>query len=273
MPDRLRLSRRLPAPVRSLLRTARLFPAAQRLAVGADSRSRYWRMLHELDSRNAGPPEPVRIRSLGGESVLLRPGTVDAEVALSTFAGEYHLPPNGTPPPEVIWDLGANIGLTMRHMASVYPRARLFGVELDEENVRLAARNLEPCSDRCELLTAALWASDGEVSYARSGPVDGYRVSEEGDRAVTAVTMNRLLELFGRPDYVKMDVEGAEREVLRRETDWAEAVPVISVECHPPYSLDACAEDLERLGYEVELHPQSLRRRARDCAIGVRPSA
>ncbi len=227
-------------------------------------------MLRDAERAPPGEPQPVRIKALNGNEVWIRPGTTDPEVALATFAGQYHLPPSSAKAPAVIWDLGSNIGLTMRHMASVYPRATLLGVELDAANVRLATRNLEPCAARCRLITAAVWSCGGEVHYASRAAEDGYRVQAGGDRTVEAVTMNELLDVSGPPDYVKMDIEGAEQTVLSEGTDWASDVAAISVECHPPYSLPKCRRDLERLGFSVKTYPQNLRRRARDCAVGVR---
>jgi len=53
-------------------------------------------------------------------------------------------------------------------------------------------------------------------------------------------------------------------------TEWSSSVRCISVECHPPYSLTSCVADLERLGFDTTTFPRTLRRRARDCVIGVR---
>jgi len=87
---------------------------------------------------------------------------------------------------------------------------------------------------------------------------------------VAAVSLNTLLARRGPPDYVKVDVEGGERQLLNEATDWALCVRCISVECHPPYRLGDCVADLERLGFDTLALPQTLRRRARDCAVGVR---
>jgi hypothetical protein len=49
-----------------------------------------------------------------------------------------------------------------------------------------------------------------------------------------------------------MDVEGAERELLRVGTAWVREVGCIKVEVHPPYNLAECGADLESLGFSVE---------------------
>ncbi len=225
-------------------------------------------------SRRVGAAaRPIHIAALGGQSVFLRPGTTDSEVALATFVGQFHLPPVDIGRPHLIWDLGSNIGTTAAHMAYVFPGCKIFGVELDPANAKLADRNIEPWRDRCRLTRAAVWTHEGEVSYdRRAGLEDGARVGASGRHAAPALTLNSLLQATGPADYVKMDIEGAELEVLRHRTEWAEAVRSISVECHPPYAMEDCARDLRRLGFVTTLFPQTRRRRARSTVVGVRPA-
>jgi DNA primase len=51
--------------------------------------------------------------------------------------------------------------------------------------------------------------------------------------------------------FVKMDIEGAERAVLRDAAGWAPLVDALSVEVHPPYDLARCRADVEALGFVV----------------------
>jgi hypothetical protein len=67
--------------------------------------------------------------------------------------------------------------------------------------------------------------------------------------AVPALTLNELLAATGPPDYVTMDIEGAEAAVLRAGTDWAASVGCMKIEVHDPYSVEECREDLQRLGF------------------------
>jgi hypothetical protein len=54
-------------------------------------------------------------------------------------------------------------------------------------------------------------------------------------------------------DFVKMDIEGAEAQVLRRATEWAERVRSIKVEVHRTYSVSDGANDLRALGFETRI--------------------
>jgi FkbM family methyltransferase len=222
-----------------------------------------------------GTSVTVSVRNLGGTVVKLRPGTTDGNVALATFVSMVHLPPAAINEPGLIWDLGANVGLTMAHMAHVFPRARIIGVEMDHANADLARANVLRWSDRCEVLEAAVWPRDEAIGYARlpGHGDDGLKVTGQGGTPVKTLTLKALLELGGPPDYVKMDIEGAEMQVLRENTDWARSVRSIGVECHPPYALMDARRDLERLGFRVEVFPQSFRRRARSAAFGIRDDA
>lgn len=263
--------RHLPPPMHGLLREARRQYVS--CAVGSDrgSRSALRTLLRGRGNRTVD----VRVRQLGGQAVTLRGGTTDAEVAVATFAGKYHRPPSPLHPMRMVWDIGANIGLTTIDFAASNPRTRVIALEPHPDNCRIAALNLRPVTDRCQLLECAAWIRDGDVALeGELGPEDGYRVGESnGERTVPALSLNTLLDRYGAPDYVKLDVEGAEARLLREATEWAASVRCLSVECHPPYTVDDCQRDLVGLGFTVTLFRESLRRRARDCAVGLRRSA
>lgn len=224
--------------------------------------------------RRSTPPGrvPISVRALDGRCVELRSGTNDAEVAVATFAGRFHLPPTELSVIGSIWDIGAHAGLTTAHFAELYAGAQVVGVEPHPGNFALAQANVAPYADRCTLLQSAVWISDGRVGLeGKAGHEDGYRVSGTlSTMEVEAISLNTMLIRHGAPDYVKVDVEGAERELLNDATEWSSSVRCISVECHPPYSLTSCVADLERLGFDTITFPQTLRRRARDCVIGIR---
>src|SRR5450755_3993834 len=87
----------------------------------------------DATSHRAVVPLGVKLRSLNGERVMLRPFTTDYDVMLETFLGRFHVEPVKHVP-QTIFDLGANIGLTMAHYAVLYPHAQILGVELDADN-------------------------------------------------------------------------------------------------------------------------------------------
>jgi FkbM family methyltransferase len=221
---------------------------------------RYRRLRWPYRRRGLSAPVAVRPRALQGHEVLLRPGTSDAQVFEEIFAGAHHLPPSRLSPkdPRLVFDLGSNIGLTMAHMAVVFPRARIVGVELDRDNVLLSQENIRPWSNRCEVIEGAVWHTDGTVAYELqrgsewTAHITG---SSEASTVVRAFSLNTLLADRGAVDYVKLDIEGAELEVLRQNTQWTRQVSCIKVEVHEPYTTAECAADLERVGFATWVGP------------------
>ena len=202
---------------------------------------------------------PLRIRALTDREIWIRPRTADIHSVLDVFHFGHNESPKGLEreAPLVIYDLGANVGLTMVHLAELFPRASIVGVELQAENISQARRNLAHLRDRCRLVPAAIWPDDGVVSYhAERGDEQSARAAGRGelDTDVPALSISTLMRRQGhlRVDYVKMDIEGAEREVLSRNTDWASSVGSIRVEVHDPYTPEACMRDLRRLSFRVE---------------------
>ena len=114
---------------------------AARVTCDLQSLLTFGRLARQRDRDDPRSPARLRLRPLGGREVLVRPGTSDADTVWGTFARGYHLPPPEVGTPRTIWDLGANIGLTMAHFACVFPGSRVIGVELDAENAALAHHN------------------------------------------------------------------------------------------------------------------------------------
>jgi FkbM family methyltransferase len=207
-----------------------------------------YRSLHKEVS---GPPVSVRPRALR-RPILLRPGTSDIHALGETFAGLYHLPRWA---PRRILDLGANIGLTAAHYRSLFPDAAIVAVEMDAENVALCESNTAGL--QVAVVHSAVWTeSNTMVKYTGSeGNEYGFHIPGADARVGTitrtapTVSVNDLVARFGPADFVKIDIEGAEREVLARATEWAAMAREILVETHGDYNTEDCISDLQRLGF------------------------
>jgi FkbM family methyltransferase len=183
----------------------------------------------------------------------------------------------------VVGHRGPDRGLDRAHVTP--ERANLesagVGVEIDSGNSAICARNIAPWESRCRLIQAAVWHSDGEVSYAfEPGNELGFKV-EDGKsaeaqeiRTVPAVSLDSLAQELAegeQVDYVKMDIEGAEEHVLRVNTGWARLVRTIKVEVHSPYTVEECERDLRALGFEVSEDPIFLENpRGMPPVVGIR---
>lgn len=243
---------------RSLRRIKSLIPLAVRDGVVArmlcsDPESR--RNLEHARRRIGADPTQVHLRALRGEPLWVRPGTDDPWIVRETMTYADCLPPAALGEPRVILDLGANIGASMALLATRFPRARIIGVEPDPANAELCRANVRPWSDRCEVVEAAAWTSDGTVRLSGTD-VSALTVAPTG-RDVRAMTIASLLaeHADGHADYIKMDIEGAEVELLSENTAWAGSVRCVSVEVHAPYTASRCEADLRALDFVVTSKP------------------
>ena len=234
-----------PGPIRRLWTRAAALYKFLRVFSDFESIANYRR----LRDGKAQEHTKLRVRALRGHSVWLRPGTTDVDVFWDTFVRQFHL--TGSRPNSVL-DLGANIGLTAAHYASLFPRARVVCVEMDKDNAELCRTNLERFGSRCEVVHGAVWSSNGVVRYAGQDEW-GFHVADTGTQ-VTSYTLSSLLDkLGGSVDLVKFDIEGAEREVLRSSDGWHTRVRQAVVEVHEPYTIEQCITDLTRLGFKCRV--------------------
>jgi FkbM family methyltransferase len=150
-----------------------------------------------------------------------------------------------------IVDLGSNIGLTLADLAARHPRSKIVGVELDDGNAALAESNVEAWRDRCTVVRAAVWTDDGEITYELTPGREYAARIGQGGRSTRSISIGTLTAGLPAIDYLKMDIEGAEKHVLRANTGWAAKVACIKVETHPPYTRDDCTRDLTALGFTV----------------------
>jgi len=118
-------------------------------------------------------------------------------------------------------DVGAHVGFyTLLLARLVAPAGRVVAVEPAPENASLLARNLEFAPERSvEIVQAAAGREDRERTFVLSDSSDTHSFYPHPlSRSVGSVVVReRRLDrlLAASPDFVKIDVEGAELEVLQ----------------------------------------------------------
>jgi len=163
-----------------------------------------------------------------------------------------------------IIDCGAHIGVSVSWWKRLYPGARVLAFEADDVNFALLERN---CSDLPDvrLINAAVWSADGEVKFVASGGDSGHvaNVAEsavdtpsELQRRVRSVRLQSFLT--EHCDLLKMDIEGAECEVLLDCADHLQEVDRIFVEYHSfvgrEQFLARTISVLETAGFRLHAH-------------------
>jgi FkbM family methyltransferase len=213
-----------------------------------------YRAFRRADGRGEARAETerVRLKPLGGRAVELRPGTSDAQMLRETFRDNVHRP--SRPRVRTIVDLGANIGITVADNALRHPGARIVAVELDAGNLALARRNTAEWAERVELHHGAVWTEDGRVSYVNDRGIEfGFYVDAGGEGQAPAFSMETILGFVPageRVDFLKMDVEGVEAQLLQPSVPhWTDRVDEIALQVHHDYTIEDCVRDLSALGF------------------------
>lgn len=171
--------------------------------------------------------------------LTLRAGTSDLSVFEQIFVwADYDLPE--VTDPRLIIDGGANIGCAAVYFAVRYPNARIIAIEPDAANFQMLARNTSPYAN-ISLRRAGIWHKRAGLKI--ENPDDEswmFRVSETecGPDTLAAITIADLLYESGaaRIDLLKLDIEGAEREVFSfGYQQWLGQVNVLVIELHDHY--------------------------------------
>jgi FkbM family methyltransferase len=131
------------------------------------------------------------------------------------------------------------------------------------------AHSIEAAAERnglenVELRRIAVWSSPGSLPFTpHAESPEGFHgsVDADGTRSVPATTLDVELTAGPAPDLVKIDVEGAEEEVLNGAKHLLQEVrPTILCEVHVtrfgrPGRLEAIRHQLVSAGYEVTQLP------------------
>jgi FkbM family methyltransferase len=183
----------------------------------------------------------------------------------------------------VVVDLGANIGLaSVFFQQNYYPNARFIAVEPSPKNLVLLQRNFANALPKSEIAPVVVndklglvRIDDGEVGFNvhiieqknaknavyTEGSLFELKIKNSKLRddktthgtEVVALTMSKIMEdlRISRIDLLKMDIEGAEKAVLRDAAAWLPKVQFLVVELHGDYSETDLRSDIEPHGFQV----------------------
>lgn len=170
----------------------------------------------------------------------------------------------GDAAPRIV-DCGPNIGLATLYWKIRYPRAEVVAVEADPAIHAYLADNLARSgATGVRALNQAVWHSLGELVFAPQGADGGSLVGDAGAAPartirVPAVPLGELLG-DGPVDLLKMDIEGAECDVLAGQDAALARVKRVFVEYHSyakkPQRLDELLALFRRAGFRVQIHPE-----------------
>ncbi len=157
----------------------------------------------------------------------------------------------------VVYDVGAHVGFyTLLASVMVGPRGTVVAFEPLPRNLYYLHKHLS--LNKCEnvkVVEAAVAEENGTTLFSEGAHSTTGHVSLKGNIAVQKVALDELVfsQRIPAPDYIKIDVEGAELSVLTgaRKT-LSVFAPVIFLSTHGANIHRQCCEFLESAGYQLQ---------------------
>ena len=188
--------------------------------------------------------------------IRFRPYTGDfATIRQVIWDQEYDL--NLSKKPDIIVDLGANIGISTMAFADKYPDAKVIAVEPDKNNFEILNFNTRKYKNIITI-NKAIWINDEMVSLENPvGLSNSFIFKKSYDdnlkNTIQAISLNSLMEQFNilRIGLLKVDIEGAEQEIfLEGNNNWIKKVHHISIEFHDSKVAEKISKLLKYMNFD-----------------------
>ncbi len=149
----------------------------------------------------------------------------------------------------LIIDCGANIGLSIIYFKKLFPQSHVIAFEPEKAIFGYLQQNLASFDlTDVELYRKALWKEDGFIQFSNEG-ADASRISVSaaedgfiGSYKVECVRLSHFLKT--KIDFLKLDIEGAELEVLKEIEPCIKSVEHLFIEYH---SFEKRLQELQEL--------------------------
>lgn len=140
---------------------------------------------------------------------------------------------NSTKKNPLIIDCGSNIGMSIIYFKRLFPEAKVIGFEPDNDIFEIAKHNLLQFDiTDVNLQQKAVWINNEPLIFAKLGSLSGHFVTEVAENTISIETV-RLKDYLQEPvDFLKIDIEGPEFDIIKDCKDDLKNVENIFVEYH-----------------------------------------
>jgi FkbM family methyltransferase len=199
--------------------------------------------------------------------IYLRDNFSDKAIFLQVFVERQYVPINfDFPKIETILDGGANIGLASIFFTTMFPDAEILAVEPNKSNFELLYKNTKTYNS-IDCHYGAIWDKEEDIHITNPESLAaGFEVDRgaKNDNLLRGTTIQKLLGLkkWSRIDLLKLDIEGAEKEVFNAaDTNWLKKIRVLIIELHDHYKpgcTKAVFKALEGYDYTAYFHNENI---------------
>lgn len=133
----------------------------------------------------------------------------------------------------LIIDCGSNIGLSIIYFKRLYPEAKVIGFEPDKDIFEKLQYNVGKFNLlNIELHQKAIWINNEPLLFQQNGSLGGHITSNESSNTIKIETTRLRDLLHQKVDFLKIDIEGPEFEVLKDCESQLNNVENIFIEYH-----------------------------------------
>jgi FkbM family methyltransferase len=179
--------------------------------------------------------------SRSGISLYFRYASSDINVISQIFIYDEYRPLLGLHDAGTIIDCGANAGYSTVYFLHAFPKALVIAIEPDTRNFKMLELNIRQYGNRVIPVKKAVWSRSAHLRLLR-GPEGkgtewativrecrpGEKQDTEGNTIDSIIRSNEI----NRIDIIKIDIEGAEKNIFLSRNDWIENVRGIAIEVH-----------------------------------------
>lgn len=164
----------------------------------------------------------------------------------------YRFEPKSKVP--VIYDCGANIGTSCAFFKLIYPQSKIVAFEPNPKIIDYLLKNINSNSlENIEVIDKAVWKDDKGIELGMEDADASSIHLNKNKTKVDSVRLKDYIEKEKDVDMLKMDIEGAEIEVLQDCRESLSKVKNIFVEFHSyknePQRLSEIIQVLESAGF------------------------
>lgn len=133
----------------------------------------------------------------------------------------------------IIYDCGANIGVSCLYFSLAYPGSKVKAFEADPNIAKILSDNLNNNDVKnVQIVNKAVWNTNDGINISFEGSDGATIYSSENLVNVPSIRLKEVIENETKIDLLKMDIEGAEYEVLNDCKDSLGNVYNLFIEVH-----------------------------------------
>ena len=134
----------------------------------------------------------------------------------------------------IILDLGSNVGTSIIFFSKHFPNAIIEGYEADPNIYAYLKSNMLNNDVKVQLYNAAVWINNGNCLFHSDGTDGGHLIIKESknDISVSCIDILDIVRKYPEIDFLKIDIEGAEYEVIKRMNNYLCNVKHLFIEYH-----------------------------------------